>query len=904
MDEPRTPVRTAKHETDVLLKDGSTVHLRPIKPEDVDALVAGFTRLSPRSVYLRFHHMVSRFGPEEAREYTDVDYTNTYALVATLGEAVDEKIIAVARYVRLEDRKRAGIAFVVEDSHQGRGIATQLLESLAVVARENGIETFEGDVLAENRAMMSVFRDSGFPLETKFEFGTYHVAFPIEPTAEAERRAEERERIAEVASIATFFRPRSVAVIGASRRRGKIGAEIFNNIVEHGYKGIVYPVNPSAETVRGVKAYASIADVPGEVELAIIVVPAEKVLEVAEQCARKGVKGAVVISAGFRETGEDGAERERALLAKARSYGMRLVGPNCMGVLNTDPEVSLNATFSPQFPPRGNVALASHSGALGLALLDYAGKLNLGLSTFASVGNRADVSSNDLIQYWAEDEGTDVILLYLESFGNPRKFGRLARQITARKPIVAVKSGRTAAGSRAAASHTGALATADVAAEALFRQAGVIRTDTLEQLFDVAGLLSHQPPPAGSRVAILTNSGGPAILAADTCESNGLEVPPLPEDTVSALRAFLPPTAALTNPVDMLAAATAEDYARALRILLSDGTTDAVIVIFTPPLVTQPRPVAEAIHRAAREQGRRKPLLACFMTAQGAPAELSGGETTVPSFAFPEGAAMALAKMSEYTAWLKRPQGALPVLDRLDRETGRAVIARALAAAGGQPAWLSPGDCNELLAAFGIRSARAEFATTAQAAVEAAKRVGFPAAVKLASSTITHKSDIGGVHLDLKSQKGVREAFRAIESRLAALDRRAEMEGVIVQQMVPDGVEVIIGVTQDPAFGPLMMFGLGGTFVELLQDLAFRIQPLTDVDAREMVRSVKAYPLLEGWRGADPGDIAAIEEMLLRVSALVEAVPEIREMDLNPVKALAPGHGCVVVDARVLVQTA
>lgn len=898
----KRPAYPSQYEADVLLKDGSTVHLRPARPGDEPALQALLERLSPRSLYLRYHRPVKQISREEVQRFTAVDYRDTFALAATLGEPPHERIIAVGLYSRT-DGDRAEVAFTVEDSHQGRGIATQLLDHLAIAARDNGIHTFEADVLGENRSMMDVFRDSGFPVESRIRYGTYHVAFPIEQTEEATARGEEREAWAAAASLRVFFEPKSVAVIGASRQRGTIGAELFNNILRDGYTGTVYPVNPRARSVGGVKAYPSVLDIPDDVDLAIIAVPAEHVLEVADECAKKNVRGMVVISAGFRETGPEGESREEALLAKSRSYGIRLVGPNCMGVLNARPEVSLNGTFSPVFPPSGNVALETQSGALGLALLDYSRQLNIGLSTFVSVGNKADVSGNDLIQYWEQDPATDVILLYLESFGNPRKFARLARRISAKKPIVAVKSGRTSAGSRAAASHTGALATLDVASDALFKQTGVIRVDTLEQLFDVANLLAHQPLPGGRRVGILTNAGGPGILAADACEGQGLEVVPLSESTTARLREFLPPEAGLTNPVDMIATATAEQYGEALRVLLEDDSIDSVLAIFIPPLVTQAEEVAAAIRDAAAENRAQKTLVACFMSTRGAPPELAGWEWeyTIPSYAFPEAAAMALAKASEHAEWTKRPRGAVVKFDT-DYPGARRLVEKAIRTGEGGRVWLPAQESAALMRAYGIASAAMGSARTPEEAVSQAQTIGFPVAVKLASRTITHKTDIGGVLLDMRSPAEVEEAFRTIESRIRRLGQAGEMEGVTIQRMVPEGVEAIVGVTQDPLFGPLIMFGLGGTLVELLQDVAFRIHPLTDVDAREMVRSVKGYALLEGWRGSPPADVAALEDLLLRVSYLVEEVPEIAEMDLNPVKVLPPGQGCVVVDARVLLR--
>ena len=894
----------SEYETDVLLRDGSTVRMRPVRPEDREAVEALYQRLTDRSMYMRFHRAVRHLPEEELDLFGEPDYVDSFALVATQGEPPVERVIALGRYERLTGRPdRAEVAFTVEDSHQGRGIASQLLDHLAIAARDHGIAVFEAEVMGENQSMMDVFRDSGYPVKSGIKYGTFHVSFPITNTHDADHRAAERESVAAANSLRFFFQPASVAVIGASRERGTFGAEILHNIITNGYTGKVYAVNRRADEVAGLPAYPSVLEIPDSVELAIVVVPSSSVLAVTDECARKGVRGLIVISAGFKESGEKGAELQRELVAKARSHGLRIVGPNCMGIVNANPAVSLNATFGPLFPAFGNVALLSQSGALGLALLDYSRSMNIGLSTFVSIGNRADVSGNDLIQYWEQDPDTDVILLYLESFGNPRKFSRLAQRIAPKKPIVAVKAGRTRAGSRAAASHTGALATLDVAADALFLQAGVIRVETLEELFDVANLLAHQPVPAGNRVAILTNAGGPGILAADACESYGLQVPAMSDETHARLAAFLPPEAGLSNPVDMIASASAEDYGRALRALMEDDAFDAVIVIFIPPLITLAEEVAGAIRAVAADFAGRKTMLACFMSTRGAPPELVTGDAALPSYIFPESAALALARVTEYAAWRKRPRGALADLE-VDRDAARKIADEALADAGDDGVWLAPEKCGALLTAYGIRSTRVTLATTADAAVAAADAVGYPVAVKLASRTITHKSDIGGVILGVTSAAGVREAFGAIKSRLAALERAGEMDGVLVQEMAQAGIEAIAGVTQDPLFGPLLMFGLGGTFVELLKDVAFRLHPLTDIDAREMVRSIKGYPLLEGWRGAPPGDVAALENVLIRLSSLVEDLPEIAEMDLNPIKVLPPGDGCITVDARVLLRRA
>ena len=708
------------------------------------------------------------------------------------------------------------------------------------------------------------------------------------------------------------LRPRSVAVIGASRERGTIGAELFHNLIAHGFAGVVYPVNPRAPVVQSVRAYPDLAHLPGPVDLALIAVPAAQVLEAVRACAAHGVQGVVVISAGFKEVGDEGAARERELVEVVRAHGMRLVGPNCLGVVNTEPAVRLDATFAPVFPPPGKVAFSSQSGALGLAILETATQLNLGISHFVSIGNKADVSSNDLIEYWERDPGTAVILLYLESFGNPRRFTRIARRVARRKPIAIVKSGRTRAGMRAAMSHTGSLAGTDKAVDALCVQSGVIRTDTIEELFDVAMLVAHQPIPRGRRVGIVTNAGGPGIMASDACESHRLEVPELGGATLEGLRAFLPREAGIRNPVDMIASARPESFERAVHLVADDPGIDAVLVIYVPPIVTQPEEVAQAIVRGAEAAGHAaaargvpaKPVLACFMGSHGVPDALrSLSESNVPSYTFPESAAIALARAADYGVWLAKPEGRIPALGEIDGSRADDAIAGALGrAAAGAPAWLRPAEVRALLGARDPVGAEQAVATDADAAVAAARRIGFPVAVKLVSDAVTHKSEVGGVVLDVADESGVRAAFTGIAARLRTAGQARDMQGVAVQAMVRDGIEAIVGVTHDPSFGPMLMFGLGGTQVELLKDVVFRLPPITDLDAAEMVRAPRGFPLLEGYRGGPAADIAALETLLLRVSQLVGDHPEIVEMDLNPIKALAPGRGCRVVDARVAVR--
>lgn len=708
----------------------------------------------------------------------------------------------------------------------------------------------------------------------------------------------------DIASLEAVLKPRSIAVIGASRRKLTIGNTLFHNLLHHDFSGVVYPVNPSASPVAAVQAYPAIRDIPGEVDLAIIITPAETVAGLMEECGRKGVRGIVVISAGFGESSPKGKAAQDEILEISRRYGMRLVGPNCMGIINTAPEISMNATFSTIYPPVGGIAMSTQSGALGLAILEYARNLNIGLSTFVSIGNRADVSSNDLLQYWEKDPSTKVILLYLESFGNPKKFVRIARSVTRSKPVVALKSGRTSAGSRAAASHTGALATAEVASEALFKQTGMVRVDTLEELFGVANLLTHQPLPRGRRVAVLTNGGGPGIMTADACADRGLELPVLSGDTISQLRGFLSPRASLSNPVDMTADSSAETYRQALDVLSRDDCVDIVIVIFVPPIPVQSEAVADVIREAAPEFRKRgKTLVASFMGSRGTGIECyteEGG--CIPSFTFPEHAAAALARACEYSEWLQRPKGAIPKLTGIDREKARQVVASALKRSSTRPLWLEDSEILELLTSYGIRIVTSKSASAPEEAVRMAEEIGFPVAVKLASDKIVHKTEVGGVILSRRSGSEVKEAYERIRSRLENLGKPDEMQGVTVQQMVPDGVEVIVGLTQDPTFGPLILFGLGGIYAEFFKDITFRIHPLTDIDVRDMVRSVRAHQLLGGWRGSKPSDIRAIEDVLLRVSAMVEDLPQIAEMDLNPLKAQEEGKGCIVVDARILLS--
>jgi acyl-CoA synthetase (NDP forming) len=562
--------------------------------------------------------------------------------------------------------------------------------------------------------------------------------------------------------------------------------------------------------------------------------------------------------------------------------------------------VALNATFTtPVLPLAGNIGMLSQSGALGLALLDYVQTLHVGLSTFVSVGNRADVSNNDLLAYWADDPRTDVIVLYLESFGNPRRFARMAPDVARRKPIIAVKSGRSTAGSRAAASHSAALATSDVAVEALFEQAGVIRANTLQELFDVAVLLSTQPMPPGARVGVVTNAGGPGILLADMGETHGLIFPELTPETRAALRALLPPQAGLANPVDMIASATPAQYARTMELVGADANIDALVVMYIPPLLTDPVEIASAIAQGAGTVPAHKPVLAVFMTSQGAPAALNAGSRgTLPTYTFPENAALALATAVRYGRWRTRPRGAPLSLSAFAHRAVRAVIDRVLANAAG-PLWLSPGDLATVLQAAGITLAAAE-QTTPGEAVATAERLGYPLVAKIISPDVLHKSDVAGVILGLDTPAAVASAVESLVARMQRMGAR--LDGILLQRQVASGIEALVGVTTDPLFGPLLVCGLGGTLVEVLHDVAFRLTPVSDIDATEMLTQLRANVLLDGYRGAPPGDREALIALVLRVSALVESLPELQEFDLNPVKVLTPGAGVMAIDGRMRLE--
>jgi acetate---CoA ligase (ADP-forming) len=712
---------------------------------------------------------------------------------------------------------------------------------------------------------------------------------------EARRR---NERHAAARSIQPILNPRSVALVGASRQPGTIGAALLANLKRCGFTGRIYPINPKAAEVDGLPAFPSVSAVGAPIDMALIAVPAPLVENAVQDCARAGVRGVVIVSSGFGELSQEGREIERRLRDFCRATGMRMVGPNCMGVLNTDPAISMNAVFVPPWPPAGNIGLLSQSGALGYVILDRIEALNVGLSTFISVGNKVDVSGNDLLAYWAEDPRTDVIVLYLESFGNPRKFARVAPEVARRKPIVAIKSGRSAAGTRAATSHSASLANLDVAVEALFEQAGVIRASTLEELMDVAVLLANQPVPPGPRVGVISNGGGPGILLADACEARGLTLPELAPGTVAALRRVLPSMAGLANPIDMIASATAAHYAAAIELVGNDPNIDSLIVIYLPPHLHDPAEVASAICAAAGKVPLEKPVLTVIMSSRAVSMPVSSAPRgRLPSYSFPENAAVALAAADRYRRWRNRPAGRCLSLAPLAQAAIRDVIDRVLAN-NGKPVWLEPGDLATVLRAAGIELAAAE-ETHVRDAGSVAERLGYPLVLKIQTPEVLHKSDVGGVVLGLRSMDEVAENADRLVRKMAAAG--ITLERVLLQREVKGGIEALVGVTTDPTFGPLLVCGLGGVLVELIRDVSFRLTPVSDVDAAEMLSRLRSARLLDGYRGSPPGDRAALIDVILRVSALIELVPEIRELDLNPVKVLPPGEGAIVVDGRVRV---
>ncbi len=899
------------------LPDGTTVRLREIEPDDGPRLLAMWDRTSASSRRARLPEHVP-VDESTIDEFVDLDPARQFALVATLGRGEDETIIGVARYERhADDPAVADFAALVEDAHQGRGIGSGLVRHLAVLAREAGVHRLSGDAFRVDERTLALIADVGLQLHDAE--GTVEADLDADLGDAFLRTLDETQQRAASAAVARFLRPRRIAVVGASRDRTSIAGLVFANLMEGGFDGPVYPVNPAAEAVQGVVAYPDLTSCPAVPDLVVVCLPAGEVATAVDEAGGLGVKAAVVVSAGFAEVGGAGARREAELLEVARSHGMRLLGPNCMGLLNGAADVRMNATFSTTFPAPGRVAMSSQSGALGLAVLDHVATLGIGISSFVSIGNKADISGNDLLAHWETDDETDVVLLYLESFGNPRNFSRIARRVSRNKPVVVVKSGRTDAGRRAASSHTAAVGTGDRAAAALFEQTGVIRTDTLQGMFDVATLLASQPLPRGRRVAVLTNAGGPGILAVDACEANGLTVPTLRADTQQQLRDLLPHEAGVSNPVDMVAGAAANDYAAALRVLGASGEVDAVVVIFMPTGAGDGTEVAAALAASAQDLDDDLVLLSVFMSKRGVPDELAAAR--IPSYAFPEDAARALGRVADHADWRARPLGTVVRPDDIRTEAARGVVQGALAfertpsgapligrshgsdltgsgSPGGRSVWLSQLETEAVLRAYGIPLARSRVVRTPEDAADTQREFACPVVVKLASPI--HKTDVGGIELDLRSPTEAASAVRRLQERLAEQDLTEHGDRFLVQEMV-QGVEMLVGVTHDPSFGPLVVTGMGGTLVELVRDVAVRVTPLTDRDVEEMLDSLRMKPLLEGYRGAPPGDVDALTDLLFRIGALVEDLPEVVELDCNPVFVRPAGQGVVTVDVRIRV---
>jgi acetyl coenzyme A synthetase (ADP forming)-like protein len=879
------PPARAPCEADIVLRDGSTVHVRPTTPADEPHLRAFLASLSDQSRWFRFFSAGVNL---DWAAHSAADPGDGVSLLALRGP--EGAVIGHGTYL-VGPPGRAEVAFAIADAWHGHGIATVLLAHLAQSASSEGIETFTASVLPSNHRMLQVFHDSGFLVSTRQSEGAIEIEFPTSLSRDARHRFEERQRAADVAAVAHVLRPASVAVIGASRRLGTVGGEVVRNLLAGSYSGPLHLVNARGGEVAGRPAVRSIAEVEGDVELAIIAVPAAAVIETARACATKGVRALVVLTAGFAEVGPDGRARQDELLAVCRGAGMRMVGPNCLGVANLHHQTTLNATFAPGTPTPGSVAFASQSGGFGIAAIDEAAARGIGLSSFVSMGDKADLSGNDFLEYWEQDPDTSVLLVYLESFGNPRRFGRIARRITAGKPIVAVKSGRTAAGHRAASSHTGALlAASDVTVDALFADAGVLRAETVGEMFDIAGLLARQPLPRGERVAVLTNAGGPAILCADACEAAGLRIDKLSDRTRARLAEVLPPEASTANPVDMIASATADHYERCLRILLEDDAVDAVVTIFVRPLAARAAEVARGIAAAAHDTDRA--VLAVWL---GADAPAAADTRSVPRFTSPEEAVRALAQAARYAR--RRAAPADPPFEPADADTAAAatIVAEGLGQGGG---WLPPGDVERLLRCWGIPVVAGRLVASARAAGRAAAELGGPVAVKAVAPGLVHKSDAGAVRLGLEGPTAVTRAAREIAGELKAAG--TSVEGFHVQRMAPAGTELIVGAVGDPAFGPLVACGAGGVAVELLGDVQVRLAPLGPREADGMLRGLKTFPLLDGYRGRPPAELDSLRELVLRVGALAAAHPAVAELDLNPV--IAGPHGALVVDARVRLE--
>ncbi|HEY6797651.1 MAG TPA: GNAT family N-acetyltransferase [Kineosporiaceae bacterium] len=858
--EPRYPVHW---EADVVLVDGHTAHLRPIRPEDADALQRFHLAQSPESVYLRFFAPMPRLSERDLHRFTHVDHIDRVAFVATvMGE-----IVGVGRYDRVDDAS-AEVAFNISDAHHGRGLGSVLLEHLAAAARENGLHRFVAEVLPQNRKMIAVFRDAGYEVSHHYEDGVISLGFEIDPTEKSLAVMESREHRAEARSVGALLNPSSVVLIGASRREGTIGLELLADMVAAGFGGELHVVHPEAEALLGVRAHRRLLDITGAVDLAVIAVPAPAVLDVVADCAAKGVRGLVVISGGFAEEGPAGLERQRRLVEVARESGMRVVGPNSWGMINADTAMRLNVSLMPVLPPAGRIGLFAQSAATSVAALDALEQRGLGVSTFVSTGNRADVSGNDCLQYWEEDERTDVVGLCLESIGNPRKFSRIARRLSRRKPIIVVKSGRATFG--APPGHAVRHSRAPGAAfDALLAQSGCIPVENVRQLFDVAELVVAQPLPEGPRVAIVTNTHGLAALIEDACSTWDLQVsrPPTVLPTVAASEQFR--------------AAAAEAFAA--------PDVDAVVAAFVPPLATHAADLAETLSKVSA--AARQPLVACFLGMSGIREALAVARA-VPTYPSPEEAVRALAEVTRYQAWRSKDRGT-----RVEREDCRRPEAQAyideLLSRHPEGLTLDPRRAGELLALYGITLWPAVPVTDHRDAVDAARRLGWPVALKTTAPHLRHRVDLGGVRLGINGPTELADHVKAMHRVMRPLGG----DDLVVQRMAPGGVACVVRSAEDPLLGPVVSFGLGGDAVELLDDVAHRIAPLTDVEVVDLVASVRAAPKLFGHRGARPVDVQALYDVIARVSLLAQDLPQIADLELNPV--VVSEQDASVLDAMI-----
>jgi acyl-CoA synthetase (NDP forming)/RimJ/RimL family protein N-acetyltransferase len=863
---------------DGLLTCGASALVRPIRSSDAPLIVKFGDVLAP-------HFVLSSDTVEEAAEkLSKPDYSLSMAFVVI----ASKEIIGVATYNRANaSDPLAEIVCDVAQPYRHQGVATLLFESLAAYARSHGIERFHAEVTVDNQEMVGVFRALGLEMESSAGGDVVTFDISLRPTVQYIATCEEREAFAEAASVAAILRPRVIAVVGAGRRPSSPGHEVVRSLLAGDVASTVYPVNPKAHSICGVPAYPNLSSVPERVDLAIVAVPAEGVSKVLEEAALNGVRAVTVITAGFAETGRAGAEVETELLSMAREHGMRIVGPNCLGLVNTDPEVRLNATFTGLDPLPGRLALISQSGAVGIVLAEQASAAGVGLSSFVSVGNTLDVSSNDLLCFLERDERTSVIALYLESLGNPRKFARIARRIGEKKPIVALKAGRSTAGARGARSHTAAAATPEVTIEALLRGAGVIKVDRLEELLDVSALLLAAPLPTGRRVALVGNSGGPLILAADACEANGLLVTELAEETRSALERGLAAAAATSNPVDLTADGTSTTLEQALEIVLADAAIDSVIVVVTDVLALTSDDARATV--AAVASRFNKPIVACVLgsTPVGLVREVPG----VADITSPERAASALAHFCRYAEWRNRPKISTDHLTAIEQPSVVREIVGAELADAASGGWLELDEAARLLSSCGLPILPTYAVFSADEAASTGESLGFPVALKARSGELVHKSDIGGVVISLTSASAVRVAYEEMAARLGG-----QMGGAVIQPMAQSGIEAIVGLTVDPVFGPVVMVGLGGVMTDVLGDRAFAVPPLDPGAGEAMVSSLRAAPLLDGFRGAPPVDRRALVAVVEQVARIAEELPELVELDLNPV--IVTADGALIVDCK------